>query len=197
LGGEVPPHPFGPGNLPADTESALHMLFHKLQLHKAFRNIGENYLRMKISIHNLRTCRHRQGFTVVEQVMSIALGLIMIGGIVSGFIQTTRQAEWSAYSLAAQSMANQCLEQSRAAKWDLQAYPQVDELVSTNFPTQVLILDIPATQRNIVYATNIISITDILTNQPSLKMVRVDCIWPFPNRGLFTNSVFSYRAPDQ
>jgi hypothetical protein len=126
----------------------------------------------------------------------MAVSLILISGVVSGFIQTTRQAEWSAYSLAAQSLANQCLEQTRAAKWDPRGYPAVDQLVSSNFQGSVQILDIPVTRSNIVYATNLVTISTISTN-PSLKMITVQCTWPFLNRGVFTNTVVSYRAPDQ
>ena len=110
--------------------------------------------------------------------------------------QTTRQAEWSAYSLAAQSLASQSLEQSRAAKWDPKGYPATDQLVSSNFPLKVQILDIPMTGSNIVYATNITSISTVSVNPP-LKMISVECIWRFLERGLFTNTVVSYRAPDQ
>ncbi len=126
----------------------------------------------------------------------MAVALIMISGIVSGFIQSTNQAEWSAYSLAAQSLANQCLEQTRAAKWDPAGYPSVDQLVTNNFPVNVQILDIPITKSNIVYATNRITISTVSTN-PALRMVRVDTTWPFLNRGNFSNTVISYRAPDQ
>ena len=116
--------------------------------------------------------------------------------VVTGFIQTTKQAEWSAYSLAAQSLAMQCLEQTRAAKWDPLAYPAVDQLVSSNFLARIELLDIPLSKSNIVYATNIITLTTVST-QPALKMIRVECTWPFFDRGVFTNTVVSYRAPDQ
>jgi len=138
----------------------------------------------------------QRGFSLAEQVVALAISLILISGVVSGFIQTTRQAEWSAYSLAAQSLASQCLEQSRAAKWDPKAYPPVDQLVSSNFPLRVQILDIPITLSNIVYATNLITISTVSSN-PALKMISVQCTWPFLDRGVFTNTIVSYRAPDQ
>lgn len=133
---------------------------------------------------------------MAEQVVALAVSLILISGVVSGFIQTTQTAEWSAYSLAAQSLASQCMEQSRAAKWDPRAYPAVDQLVTSNFPTIVQVLDVPMTHSNIVYATNIVTISTVSTN-PALKMISVQCTWPFLNRGVFTNTVVSYRAPDQ
>jgi hypothetical protein len=30
-----------------------------------------------------------------------------------------------------------------------------------------------------------------------LKQIRVDCVWRFMSRGLFTNTTLTYRAPDQ
>lgn len=137
-----------------------------------------------------------EAFTLTEQLVSLAIALIMISGIVTGFIQTSRQAEWSAYSLAAQSLANQCLEQTRAAKWDPSGYPATDQLVSSNFPLRLEVLDIPITRSNIVYATNLIAISTVSSN-PALKMITVQCTWNFFNRGTFTNTIVSYRAPDQ
>src|SRR5438067_436187 len=104
---------------------------------------------MKLILKNTRTSRSQRGFTLAEQVVSLAVALIMISGIVSGFIQSTKQAEWSSYSLAAQSLANQVMEQARAAKWDPNAYPPVDQLTTNNFPMTVQVLDIPLTRSNI------------------------------------------------
>ena len=151
---------------------------------------------MKIILRKRRGSRKRAGFTLAEQLISMAVALVLISGIVSGFIQAVKQAEWSSYSLAAQSLANQCLEQARSAKWDPSGYPAVDQLQSANFPINVQILDIPMTRSNIVYATNVITISTISTT-PALRMIRVDCTWPFFNRGNFSNTVVSYRAPDQ
>lgn len=134
--------------------------------------------------------------TLAETAMSLAIAGILMAGIVSGFIQTHQQSEWAAYSLAANSMALQGLEQTRAAKWDRLGYPPVDQLVSSNFPPRVEVLDIPVVKTNIVYATNQWVISTISADPP-LRMVRVECVWAFPRRGMFTNSVFTYRAADQ
>jgi prepilin-type N-terminal cleavage/methylation domain-containing protein len=142
--------------------------------------------------------RPRQaGFTLAEVVIATALAALVVGSSIYGYVIASRRAEWSAYSLAANSLAIQRLEQARAAKWDPLGFPPVDELVSTNFPVvSTNVLDIPISKTNIVYATNITTITVLSTNPP-LKMIRVDCIWPFLNRGSFTNTVVTYRAPDQ
>jgi hypothetical protein len=138
----------------------------------------------------------RQGFTLPEVVIAGALGALTLGGIIYGYVISAQSAEWSSYYTAAQSLAMQRLEQTRAAKWDLQAEPQIDNLVSSNFPKSIEILDIPITRTNVVYATNLTTITTISTNPP-LKMIRVDCSWNYAGHRLFTNTVVTYRSPDQ
>jgi len=49
---------------------------------------------------------------------SEAIAAIFVGGTVAGFQQAATRAEWSAYSLAAHSLAMQAQEQVRAASWD-------------------------------------------------------------------------------
>jgi hypothetical protein len=128
--------------------------------------------------------------------MSISIGGLMFGGILTGYVQSARKAEWSAYSLAAQSLAMQQLESVRAAKWDLQASPPVDMVKGTNFPSLAEVLDVPVAGGVPVMATSTVYITTI-SSDPPLKMIRVDTVWPFGKRGTFTNSIATYRAPDQ
>lgn len=136
------------------------------------------------------------GSTLTEVLMSMCVALITIGGCIQGYLHAANQAEKSAYSLAAQSLASQGLEQVRAAKWDLVATPPVDQVVPTNFPAMVSVLDVPVAGTNSVYATNFTTITAVSTTPP-LRLVQVDCVWQFMERGVFTNTVVSYRAPDQ
>jgi len=140
--------------------------------------------------------RATTGVTIVEVVLSLAIMGISFGAIITGYVMSARRAEWSAYSLAANSLAMQRLEQCRAAKWDLLTTPVTDELVASNFTAQASILDVPISGENIVYATNITTISTLSANPP-LKMIRVDCVWPFKAQGIFTNTLITYRAPDQ
>jgi len=140
--------------------------------------------------------RDLTAITIIEVVLSLAIMGISFGAIVMGYVMSARRAEWSAYSLAANSLAMQRLEQCRAAKWDLLTTPITDELVATNFVDQPSVLDVPISGANITYATNFTAITTISANPP-LKMIRVDCVWPFKGQGLFTNTLITYRAPDQ
>ena len=144
----------------------------------------------------LRAARAR-AFTLVETVIALAVGALILGGLVLGYVLSTQRAEWSAYSLAAQSLAIQRVEQARAVKWDPHAYPpQPDLLVPGNFPPSREILDIPMTGGQLIHATNYTTITDIPGPSP-VKMIRVDCVWRFGARGVFTNTTATYRAPDQ
>ena len=90
----------------------------------------------------------------------------------------------------------QRLEQVRAAKWDTLAAPPVDQVMQSNFPPAVEILDIPISGTNLALATNFTVIQTIST-APPLKLVRVDCVWAFYTGRVYTNSLLSYRAPDQ
>ena len=137
----------------------------------------------------------RAGLSLAEMVVAMGIAGIGILAAVSGFVNAQKQVESSAYVLAAQCEALERLEQIRSAKWDPNATPPIDEMVGTNFPVLIKILDIP--RKNLqVFATNITTITVISANPP-LKMMRVDCIWPWLNKKTYTNTVMTYRGPDQ
>ncbi len=151
---------------------------------------------MKILAAAGRRWGKTSGVTLIEGVVSLAIAGVMVSGLVSGFYQAVQSAELAAYSLAGNSMAVQGLEQVRAAKWDPVAYPPVDNVVNSNFPVRVEVLDIPVTKSNIVYATNRFYISTVST-APPLKLIRVECTWKFHRKGLYTNVACTYRAPDQ
>ena len=142
--------------------------------------------------------KERAGFTLTEVVVSIAVGTLVFAGVIYGYVLTTDRAEWSAYSLAAQSLATQGIEQARAAKWDPKAWPPVDELGVTNY-TEVDILDVPVAGWP-VEATNCISIS-LVSVDPPLRQLRADCIWSLTSgrrsRGPFTNTAVTLRTADQ
>jgi len=142
----------------------------------------------------------RSGFTLVEVVVSIAITAMIFAGVIYGYVFTAYQAEYSSYSLAAQSLAMQGIEQARSAKWDPQAWPPVDELGVTNYVQQDM-LDVPRSSGKAIWATNYISISTIST-APPLRELRADCVWSVgyfngQYRGPFTNSVVTLRTADQ
>jgi type II secretory pathway pseudopilin PulG len=138
------------------------------------------------------------GFTLAEVVVAIAVAALSFGGVIYGYVLTADRAQWSAYSLAAQSLAMQGVEQARGAKWDPKAWPAVDELGVTNY-TQVDVLDVPVSGQP-VRATNYISVT-VVSQDPPLRQLRANCVWSLRNgqrsRGPFTNTVVTLRTADQ
>lgn len=135
-------------------------------------------------------------FTLAEVVIAAALGALTIGAGLYGYTLSAKRAEWSGYSLAAHSLAMQGVEQARAAKWDPWGIPPVDQVVSSNFPVRTNVLDIPISGTNIVWATNYTTITTVSANPP-VKMIKVDTVWNFMRKGTYTNTVATYRGPDQ
>ena len=138
--------------------------------------------------------RASAGTTLTEVIISMAVTALAIAGMVAGYLFSVDRAEWSARSAAAQTLVAQRIEQTRAAKWDSLA--GIDEVVTANFPVEILPLSMPTTSTEGVLATNVTTIIPISTDPP-LKMVRVDCTWAFLSRGPFTNTLVTYRGPDQ
>ena len=140
--------------------------------------------------------KKRYGLSLTEVVVSLAITSLTASVMVSSYVLSARSADWVAHSSAADMAAQSRIEQTRAAKWDTQATPIVDELVSSNFPPSAVVLNVPVVGAVPVYGTNITTVT-LVSEEPRLKMVQVDCVWPYPRRGLFTNTVIVYRGPDQ
>jgi type II secretory pathway pseudopilin PulG len=139
--------------------------------------------------------RHN-GTTLMETLVSIMIVAIVVSATINGYILSTNRAEWSSQSLAAHSLALQRLEQVRAATWITSGEADVDNVISANFPDVTSVLDVPVSGTNAIMATVQTRITTVSLNPP-LKMIRVDCIWPYRNRGLFTNTLTTYRTAEQ
>jgi len=141
------------------------------------------------------------GFTLAEVLISLAIGAMIFAGLIGAYVQTSYRAEWSGYSLAAQALAIQQLEQARAADWDISTTPVKNEITNIPMITSA-ILDLPVKGTNVVWATNFTTITSIpITNTvgASVYMVRVDTAWPFIWAGkthYYTNTVADLFAPD-
>jgi type II secretory pathway pseudopilin PulG len=141
-------------------------------------------------------------FTLIEVMVAFFIFGLVISGMIYGYVQANRMAEWSSMSQGAQSYAMQGLEQARAAKWDTQVWPQSvgpgtgDWLGVTNLPPQVDTNDVPQSGAPLLL-TNRVYITKVSDNPP-LRQIRSDVIWTFPLTGYtYTNTVITLRAPDQ
>jgi type II secretory pathway pseudopilin PulG len=144
-------------------------------------------------------------FTLAETLIAVVVVVLVLSGLIYGYVQINRTALWSSMSLAAQSFASQGAEQARCSKWDTRVWPlgntgpgTGDELGVTNYTQSGsnYTLDIPVSGAPI-YITNYVSITKI-SDTPPLRQIRSECVWPFPLTGnYFTNTVITLRAPDQ
>jgi prepilin-type N-terminal cleavage/methylation domain-containing protein len=154
-----------------------------------------------------------RGFTLVEVVVSLGIVTLLFSGILTSYIQSSRQAEWSGYSLAAQAIGVQQIEQARSGVWDFSiSKNELTNLnlrswqynattkVGTGYSTSVL--DLPISGTNIVMATNFVTVKMLgLTGLANVQvqMVTVDTVWKFPTSHgtrLFTNRTASYFGPD-
>jgi type II secretory pathway pseudopilin PulG len=158
----------------------------------------------------------RSAFTLAEVVMAVFVVALVFGGVLTGYVQATKRAEWSGYSLAAQAAAIQQIEQARAANWDPSknqneitnlnlsgmAYYPGDKAWKGYFST-ILDLPISGNTNGATRATNFVSIS-MLTNVAgasgvALELVKIDTVWVFYAWGgkkLYTNTVATYLAPD-
>lgn len=154
-------------------------------------------------------------FTLVEVLMAIVIMAMVMTGLLYGYVQANRMAEFSSLSLAAQSYASQGIEQIRSAQWNSQMWPITngpdtgDERPPTTNSSgvvtpivQVATLDIPTigqpTSSNFAFwVTNYIRVTQISAN-PKLRQIQSDAVWTFALTGKrYTNTVITLRAPDQ
>jgi type II secretory pathway pseudopilin PulG len=134
--------------------------------------------------------------TLVEVLVAFAISGIAVAGIVSGYVFSVNSAERFSMSQAANAQAIQRLEQIRSASWNSSSSPVVDQIVSSNFPNQIVTLDLSGSGTGVTYATNITQITTISTSPP-LKRIRVDCVWAYGTSQLITNTIETCRGPDQ
>jgi prepilin-type N-terminal cleavage/methylation domain-containing protein len=154
-----------------------------------------------------------RGFTLVEVVVALAIITLVFSGILTAYVQSSRSAEWAGYSLAAQAIGIQQIEQARSGVWDYSI--NKNELTNLNLvswsynaTTRVgkgyttSVLDLPVSGTNFVVVTNFVTVKTLnltgFTNV-QVQMVSVDTVWPFLSRSgsrLFTNRTASYFGPD-
>lgn len=163
--------------------------------------------------------RLQAGYSLIEVVMAAAIIALVYGVILSCYIQSGLRAQWAGYSLAAQSLATEQIEQARAATWDPAAGTNniKNEVTNLNLSGRSYnsgsqtwsgyttnILDVPYATTNFITVTNYVSIQLINLNNQTVPlvqvyMIRVDTVWPFFYRSrnlYFTNTAATLLAPD-
>jgi type II secretory pathway pseudopilin PulG len=138
------------------------------------------------------------GMTLAEVVVALALASLLVASLVGGYVSSTVAAEKASLSLAANTRALERLEDTHAAIWNVSGWPVVDQLVDTNFPAKVVIIDLSGQGGAITYGTNYTTIAQV-SLAPQLRRIRVDCVWQFRSgvfSSQFTNTVETLRGPD-
>jgi hypothetical protein len=182
--------------------------------HLSCRHDQQPTLKVNLCLR-FHSSRLQAGYSLVEVVLAAGIIALVYGMIISCYIQSGLRAQWSGYSLAAQSLTVQQIEQARSAIWD----PAMNNNEVTNLNLEgrsynsssrtwsgytTALLDVPYATTNYVTATNFVSIQLIdlnnETNPPvQVQMIRVDTVWPFFYRSLnlyFTNTAATLLAPD-
>lgn len=155
-----------------------------------------------------------------EVTIAFVIVAIMFGVIINGYVVAAKRSQWTGYSLAAQSLGLQTVEQLRSAVWDPgQPGKQIDatnmNLLNktftpsgagwTNFTGYTTnILDVPWKGTNYIVATNYVMmrVTKLAYNPNiTVQIVRVDTVWPFTawknfTLQYYTNTICTLLAPD-
>jgi type II secretory pathway pseudopilin PulG len=148
-----------------------------------------------------KMCVAYAAFTLIELMITLGIFVLVTSGIIYGYVQSNRFAEWSAMSLAAQAYAAQGVEQARSATWSISTsgtgVGTGDELTAPTRYSQINTMQIPISGQTF-NVTNWISVSNVTTVAYPLRQIRADCYWKFPLTGKwFTNTVITERAPDQ
>jgi type II secretory pathway pseudopilin PulG len=132
--------------------------------------------------------------TLIEVVIALAISGLMVAGIVEGYFFCSASTVKDSLYMAANARALERIEETRSARWDTSSFPVVDQLVASNFPDQIVTLDVSGSGAT----TPATLITDIsqITLTPPVRRIHVDCVWQF-KEATITNSIETCRAPDQ
>jgi type II secretory pathway pseudopilin PulG len=176
------------------------------------RNTGGKNLNPSIMVVHYKQADKRiaaNAFSLIEVCIACVILALAMSGLMYGYVQANRMAEWSSMSLAAQSYASQGAEQLRAADWRPRDPSTVHgantgweiwPIPYTNQTTGILDIPIkgnPASTNFAFFVTNIVTVTEPSTNPPLLQ-IRSDAYWIFPLTGQqYKNTVILQRAPDQ
>jgi prepilin-type N-terminal cleavage/methylation domain-containing protein len=164
---------------------------------------------MTLSLAKTKKRTQDAGFTLVEVLIAFVIFTITISGLLYGYIQANRMAEWASMSLAAQAYATQGVELARSAQWNSQQFPYAsgpgtgDELPPdptlgyTNYSLTDT-MDVPQTGA-LITVTNSTTVSTIpASGNVMLRQIRCDVYWTFPLDGILcTNTAITLRGPDQ
>jgi len=158
--------------------------------------------------------RSQLGFTLVEVMISFLLLALVVSGVILGYTQANRMADYTAMSYAGMAKSLQGAEAARSAHWDPQGFPPgtgmgtPDELPANNsvplvaVVTNIDFMDMPTkgtpdSTNFTCWVTNYIYVTT-LSVSPNMRQIQSDAIWFYPPTGAtVTNTTILLRAPDE
>jgi Tfp pilus assembly protein PilE len=130
---------------------------------------------------------------LVEVLISVVIAGLLMAAVVGAYLAAAASGERAVMNSAAQMKAFALMETVRGARWDILA--GVDDWpVSTREFVEAL--DLPETPSGLDWCTNQVTVTAV-GSTPPLRRIQVDCVWALPRRGVFTNQLVTYRAPNQ
>jgi hypothetical protein len=167
--------------------------------------------------------RKTGGFTLIEVVMALVITTLVFGTMIQTYNLLCKRALWSGYSLAAQAVNSQQIEQFRGAFWNpggstgpagptneiyTNLYKNTNGFMGsqynsglglvTGYTTNYLPLPVPS-GNTVIVITNYVS-NGLITasGATALMWVSVDTVWPFVAEGtnkFYTNRMVTYFAP--
>ena len=142
-------------------------------------------------------------FTLIEVLIGFFIFGVVTSGMIYGYVEANRVAEWSSQSLAAMSYAVQGMERiGRSAQWSAEEFSSggagITDVLGPHFQTnEVDTLDVP-TSGEPIYATNYITSDLVSSNGAPWRQIVSQVVWNFRLTGaLYTNTIVTWRAPDQ
>lgn len=132
-------------------------------------------------------------FTLIEAVVAILITVLVMSGMFEGYTVASNKAQFAAFSLAANAVAEKQLEDIICASWVVSGVSSTNVFNPVLTNPQVTALCLPSYGSNLVYATNYATVTQVSTSPPYI-MIKVNCVWNFLGNGVFTNTVAVLRA---
>lgn len=137
------------------------------------------------------------GMSLVEVLYATGIFAITVASVISGLYVANHNANWSTYNQIATKYAGERMEQVHSARWSPNTAPPIDELTTSNFPPDTVVLDPLKGGASTIAATRSIAftaMTDPSSNQ--YKVFQVSVVWRYPGRGIFTNRFVGIHPPD-
>src|SRR5208337_240273 len=110
--------------------------------------------------------RRRAGMTLIEVLLSLLIAVLLVVSIVRGYIYCMSSALKAELAQEANAQAFQRLEEARSTTWNTSSSAAQDQLVASNFPNEVVTLDMPGTNAVGTTATILTTITQVSTVPP-------------------------------